>query len=351
MMFGSQVPRGADFHPPALLRNGHVQTMLASNGFRRWLLRRRKRMLDADAQPVLLDVGDGVRLQGTLTRQRTGAPARGLAVLFHGWEGSVDSIYVVQTGSRLLAEGWDVFRLNFRDHGDTHHLNAGLFHSCLIGEVVAALGMAARRYQPPSTPLVLVGFSLGGNFALRAALRAPAAGIALDYALAVCPVIDPRAGLFSIESAPWMYHWYFMRNWRESLRRKQRAFPERRYFEPADLRGNLRELTRTLVERHTDFGTLENYLDGYSVAGSRLAGLAVPTTILTARDDPVIPVADFENLVLPAQVELDIAERGGHCGFLRDWRLASFTDDYIAARLDAVVRGAVSPALVRRGVS
>jgi predicted alpha/beta-fold hydrolase len=339
MRFDPALPRGSDFHPHPLLRNGHVQTMLASNGPRRWLLRRRARALDAGAQTMLLEVGDGVRLQGAFTPQRTGQPARGLAVLFHGWEGSVDSIYVVQTGSRLLAQGWDVFRLNFRDHGDTHHLNAGLFHSCLIEEVVAAVAAAARRYRVASTPLALVGFSLGGNFALRVALHAPDAGLALDYALAVCPIIDPRQGLFSIESAPWMYEWYFMRKWRDSFKRKQDAFPQQRYFEAADLRRNLRDLTRALVERHTDFGTLENYLDGYSVAGTRLAELAVPTTILTARDDPVIPVADFEALVLPPNVELDIAERGGHCGFLRDFRFDSFTDDYIAARLAAVADG------------
>ena len=91
-------------------------------------------------------------------------------MLFHGWEGSVESTYMLQTGSRLLAEGWDVFRLNFRDHGDSHDLNEALFHSCRIDEVVHALrrhrASAGRRDRWRSA-----GFSLGGNFALRAALQ------------------------------------------------------------------------------------------------------------------------------------------------------------------------------------
>ncbi|KLD70829.1 alpha/beta hydrolase, partial [Xanthomonas hyacinthi DSM 19077] len=66
---------------------------------------------------VLVDVGQGDRLSGRYTAQATGRESRGLAILFHGWEGSVDSTYVLQTGSRLLEDGWDVFRLNFRDHG------------------------------------------------------------------------------------------------------------------------------------------------------------------------------------------------------------------------------------------
>ena len=105
------------------------------------------------------------------------AQPRALAILLHGWEGSAQSSYILHTGARLLAEGCDVFRLNFRDHGKTHHLNAGLFHSCRIDEVVGAVGEVAKRF--PERPLIIGGFSLGGNFALRVALRAPAAGIPL----------------------------------------------------------------------------------------------------------------------------------------------------------------------------
>ncbi|WP_114240945.1 YheT family hydrolase [Dyella sp. C9] len=329
------LPKGKDFLPPWPLRSGHVQTMLSSSGVRRFLLPQAAQTVLQGAEPVMVDGGDGVRLTGAYTAQRTQPRSRGLAVLFHGWEGSVDSTYVLQTGSRLLADGWDVFRLNFRDHGDSHQLNEALFHSCRIDEVVHALGDIATRY--PGRPMALAGFSLGGNFALRAALRGPAAGLPLSYALAVCPIIDPGEGLFSLEeAAPWFYQAYFMHKWRRSLQAKQAAFPHREYFELSELKQNLRGLTASLVARHTDFGSLEAYLDGYSVAGRALEGLHVPVTILTARDDPVIPVDAFEQLELPANVELDIAAYGGHCGFIRGWDMTSFTDDYIAARFNAV---------------
>jgi predicted alpha/beta-fold hydrolase len=328
-------PQGKLFRPPWPLRSGHVQTMLSSSGVRRLLLPRAAQTVLQGAESVVVDGGDGVRLTGAITTQRTGAPSRGLAVLFHGWEGSVDSTYVLQTGSRLLADGWDVFRLNFRDHGDSHHLNEALFHSCRIDEVVLALGDIARRWPRPA--LALAGFSLGGNFALRAAMHAPAAGIPLDYALAVCPIIDPSEGLFSLEeTAPWFYQAYFMHKWRRSLQAKQAAFPQQEYFELAELRQSLRGLTESLVKRHTDFGSLQAYLDGYSVAGDALTALQIPATILTARDDPVIPVGAFERLQLPPNVELDIADYGGHCGFIRGLDMTSFTDDYIAARFNAV---------------
>lgn len=329
------LPSGKDFRPRWPLTSGHIQTMLSSSGVRRQLLPGRAHSVQDGAEHVVVDGGDGVRLTGAYTAQRVQETARGLAVLFHGWEGSVDSTYVLQTGSRLLQDGWDVFRLNFRDHGDSHQLNEALFHSCRIDEVVNALADIARRY--PARPMALAGFSLGGNFALRAALRAPQAGIPLSYALAVCPIVDPGEGLFSLEeTAPWFYQAYFMHKWRRSLKTKQAAFPHREFFELAELRQSLRGLTEALVLRHTDFGSLQAYLDGYSVAGNALAGMPIRATILTAEDDPVIPVSSFRNLQLPPNVELDISRYGGHCGFISGLNMTSFTDDYIAARFNAV---------------
>ncbi|MBS0570039.1 MAG: alpha/beta fold hydrolase [Proteobacteria bacterium] len=319
------------FDPPYLLRNAHVQSVLSSSFLRRIVFRRNDATLERAAVEVILDCGNGVRLQGFHSAQDILPVARGLVVLLHGWEGSAQSNYILHTGARLLAEGCDVFRLNFRDHGNTQHLNRELFHSCRIDEVVGAVAEIARRF--PARPLIVGGFSLGGNFALRVALRAPAREIPLAWTFAVCPVISPRAGLKAIEDAPWFYEFYFMHKWRESLRRKQALFPEREFFARAELRGGLRDLTRNLVERHTQFGTLENYLDGYSIAGEALAAMAVPADILTAEDDPVIPVDNFRALKLAPSTELTIVPHGGHCGFIRDFSLNSWAEEFILARM------------------
>jgi predicted alpha/beta-fold hydrolase len=320
-----------DFRPSRGLRNPHVQSVLASSFVRRLLLRRQRKALQQASAEHLLDCGHGVRLQGFHSRQTALVKPRALVVLLHGWEGSAQSTYILHTASRLLGDGYDVFRLNFRDHGDTHHLNRELFHSCRIDEVVGAVAEVARRFG--ERPLLIGGFSLGGNFALRVALRAPAAGIPLAWVFAVCPAISPQATLGAIERSPWFYEHYFLRKWRGSLKRKQALFPHAEWFTRQEMNGNLRELTRDLVRRHTDFGTLENYLDGYSIAGDTLAALAVPATILTAADDPVIPVADFRALKLAPATELTIAEHGGHCGFIGDWRLRSWAEDFIAERM------------------
>ncbi len=319
------------FRPSRWLRNPHVQSVLASSGVRRMLYRSRRAALETHATECILDCGNDVRLQGFHTRQTSRAEPRALAVLLHGWEGSIQSSYIVHTGSRLLAEGCDVFRLNFRDHGATHHLNQELFHSCRIDEVVGAVQQISARF--PERPLIIGGFSLGGNFALRVAVRAQEAAIPLRWVFAVSPVISPHAALTSIEDAPWFYEHYFMRKWRGSLRQKQSLFPQTELFSKAELHGTMRDLTRSMVQRHTDFGSLENYLDGYSIDGDKLVTLPIPATILTAEDDPVIPVAEFRTLALAPQTELTIVPHGGHCGFISDLSLRSWAEDFLVARM------------------
>lgn len=330
----NKVPDAAAFRPSWPWRYGHAQTVLASGPLRRAAVLRWARDLRAREERVVLEAGVGVRLSGRYTGQQSQPSARGLAIIVHGWEGSADSTYVLESGARLLADGWDVFRLNLRDHGGSHVLNPGLFHSGLIDEVVVAVRALTQRYPAPR--VLIAGYSLGGNFALRVALRAPALGIALTCALAVCPVIDPGHSMCAMEAGPAIYARYFLRRWGNSLRRKQRAFPATRYFESGELRLSLRELTRVLVERHTDYAGLDGYFDAYAVNGQRLAALAVPTAILTARDDPVIPIADFEALPTPASLTLAIAPYGGHCGFLRSLSAPSFGADWLAAYAAAI---------------
>lgn len=325
----------ADFHPPRGLRSPHVQSMLASIGPRKRRALRHASVLAARARIYLLDCGDGVVLQGYLDRS-AGTP-RGLVMLLHGWEGSAESTYMLCTTRRLLDAGFAVFRLNFRDHGPTHHLNEGIFHSCRLAEVVGAARRVAELI--PVRPMLLAGFSLGGNFALRVALKAPAAGIPLARVLAVCPVVSPANGLRAMESGLGLFQHYFLKKWRRSLRRKQALFPHRYDFSDILPLRRVRRVTAALVERYSEFATIEDYLDGYSIAGERLAELPVPATLLTAADDPIIPLADFRSLRLPGDAELVVTPHGGHCGFIENRRLESWGEGFLVERLARAADG------------
>ncbi|GAA4857411.1 YheT family hydrolase [Luteimonas vadosa] len=335
--------RGSPYAPPRWLRNPHVQSVLGSSPMRR---RRGARLLAASAAETtghVVDGGDGIRLHG-LHSHLPGREAGGLALLLHGWEGSAESSYMRLTATRLLQRGFDVFRLNFRDHGDSHHLNEDLFHSNRIEEVVHAALDVRRRFLPGgddgNLPMVAAGYSLGGNFALRLALRAPAAGLPLARVAAVCPVLDPARTMLQMERGFPLYMHYFERKWRDSLLRKRKLFPQQHDFDDATLKLRMRELTDWLVQRHTDFGSLDQYFDGYTIARERLATLDVPADLLMSEDDPVIPVSDFLALELPPAAHLEIARWGGHCAFLQNARLESYAEAWVADRLAAVLPGA-----------
>ena len=134
-----------------------------------------------------------------------------------------------------------------------------------------------------------------------------------------------------------LYIRYFERKWRRSLVRKRDLFPHRHGFADDVLRLRLRALTEWMVLRHTDFATLDDYFEGYSVAGERLRGLPIPADILMSADDPVIPLRDFEQVAGFPNVQLELAAHGGHCGFIENASLDGYAERWVAARLAAAV--------------
>ena len=323
-----------DFQPPRLLRNRHLQSLLGSSGLRRHRGQRALAASGAVTGEYILDGGNGARLQGWHSHV-PGRQPRATALLLHGWEGSAESGYMRLAAARLLADGLDVVRLNFRDHGQTHHLNEELFHSNRIDEVVHATADMVRRLRVRD--LVVAGYSLGGNHALRLGLRAPGAGLPLRHIAAVCPLVDPAGTMDYMEHHARLYDWYFRRQWRNSLLRKRELFPQRFGYDNATLALDMRGLIGWLARRHAGFDSAEEYFDSYSIAGDRLAALEVPASILMAEDDPVIPIEHFRAWKLAAATGLEVARWGGHCAFVENLAGDGFSERWVAARLGAAL--------------
>ena len=200
------------FHPGWLFRNRHLQTMLGNLPPVPWLIRRRAAPLRAAATELLLDCGDGVRLQSFVTAvaRASGTALRPMAVLLHGWEGSTESGYVMSLGALLFSRGFDVLRLNLRDHGvdpSPEPRDLPLLPPAGGG---GALARIAARF--PERRLFLAGFSLGGNFMLRVAADAGAPP-SIAGAAAISPVLDPATTLDALERVLALYRRYFVRRW------------------------------------------------------------------------------------------------------------------------------------------
>jgi len=326
----AMAPDTAQFTPPGWFGNAHFQSIVPTLSLRRPLLAKRAKPMLAVSDTQIVDCGDGVRLLGHYSSQAAAGrpPARDLAILLHGWEGSADSIYVLSLGAHLFSLGCDIFRLNFRDHGPSHHLNEDLFHSCRLDEVVGAV--RSIQQSLPEKRITIAGFSLGGNFALRVAARAPEAGIKLERSAAVCPVLRPHSTMEVLESGWSIYQKYFISKWKRSLRLKQKHFPKRYDFSEILAQTSIRTMTELLVRNHSEFANLDAYLNGYAITGDTLANLAVPSHILISLDDPIIPAHDLQHLASTPHLHVTSIPQGGHCGFMDSFNKESWADRQLA---------------------
>lgn len=321
-----------DLQPHRLIRHPQIQSILASKSpqRRRWL--KAGSTMEAAAQFHELDAGDGVRLTGYLSRQAENP--RGLVVLIHGWEGHHNSTYLYSMACALYRAGYSVFRLNLRDHGGSHHLNREVFHSARIAEVVGAV--RAVQVLEPAQPLFVIGFSLGGNFSLRVGVHGPAGGVTPRLSIGICPSINPRATIMAIDQGSPMFRWYFANKWRQTVQAKVAAWPEyARYANDYLARVPMVEITARFARDQTGYGDMDAYLQAYTLTPEALMGAASPLAIITAADDPVIPVVDFANLRLTDSLRtLDITAHGGHCGFIENLQLQSWAERRVLKLLE-----------------
>ncbi len=317
------------FEPPLFLKNAHLQTILASSKLRTLGPNTMQDM----AHKQIFETAEGIKLLGYHSVQTDGQ-AKGLVILLHGWEGSTDSTYLLRCGRSLYANGYDIFRLNFRDHGDSHHLNKGIFYAVLLEEVYQAVMQAAGFSG--GRPVFLIGFSLGGNFVLRILKKCVNVPIKnLCHAVSISPVLNPQKSTAKIDRITYIRK-YFLAKWRRSLTKKQALFPN--LYDFSDVMGvkTIQALTDALLEKYSDFPTAQAYFDAYSVMGPAIADVHTPTTIVTAEDDPIIPINDFYDLKLNKHIRLVIHPHGGHNGFIAGFNLQSWYETMIIRLFDRI---------------
>lgn len=237
-------------------------------------------------------------------------PARGQIVLLHGLEGSAEAGYFASFAQEALVRGYGVHRLNMRTCGGTEDLCETMYHSGLTGDTKFILEQLKQ-------PIFLVGFSLGGNVALKLAgelgqndLLAGVCAVSTPIDLAACVrAIDKPSNI--------LYSRRFLKRLRERVRRMNMRVPQAYSLLGLDDVRTIWEFDDRFTAPLFGFGTAANYYATQS-ATNYLDSIRVPTLVISAKDDPLVPFEIYRHRAFQNNPALTLlaTNHGGHLGFL-----------------------------------
>jgi len=315
------------FRPFPGLGNPHVQTIAA---------RLRRSWLRPSYRRVRIDTDDGDFLD--LDVRDLDGPARATCLLLHGLEGCARSGYMLATAEALASHDIVTVGLNFRSCGGSPNRTLGTYHSGRTDDLQRALSWIEREF--PDVRRTAAGYSLGGNALLvhlgSAGLAAgldAAAAVSVPYELGVCAdALEQGVGK--------LYSGYFLRSLGAKLQEKAVRFPGQ-VSEHALSAGSMREFDDAFTAPVHGFESAEDYYEQCSAA-SFVDGVRVPTLLLKAEDDPLVPAVSIPHdaIMLNPLLDMELTSRGGHVGYYgrgdagkRPGWMERRVADYLSARL------------------
>jgi uncharacterized protein len=245
--------------------------------------------------------------------QRPDGPPRGEIILVHGLEGSSDAGYARSMSYAALSN----------------------YHS---GQTSDLLHVVKERRRSSGLPIYLVGFSLGGNVVLK--LTGELGDQAQGLIAATCAVstpIDLKACSIALgkpENA--IYERRFLSRLRERIHLRHQQAPEIYSLEPLQNVKKIYDFDDLYTGPLFGFGNADNYYETQS-AGRFLDKIRIPTLVVQAKDDPLIPFSFYDHPAFRENpcLKLVAVEYGGHLGFISRHRPRFWLDGLVTGWLEA----------------
>jgi predicted alpha/beta-fold hydrolase len=240
-----------------------------------------------------------------------------LVALFHGLEGSSKSHYARSLMHAVLGRGWRGAVVHFRGCSGAPNLLPRAYHSGDSAEIDWVL----RRLhaEQPAAPLFAAGVSLGGNaLAKWLGERGTDAGF-VAAAAAVCPPLDLAAANAALmRGFNRVYTRHFLATLIPAALAKLERFPGLYDADRVRAATTLHAFDDVVTAPLHGFAGAADY---YARASAKafLGGIAVPTLLLNAKNDPFLPAAALPTRAqASAMVTLEQPDEGGHVGFVAD---------------------------------
>ncbi len=314
------------FRPNRILSNSHAQTIGA------FLFPGVTNKRPSVKHVVPLADGDNIAIHDD-TPENWIAGDR-ICILVHGLCGFHGSPYMRRIAHKVNRSGVRTIRIDMRGFGDSTLISRGhvsAAHSRDIDDVVKFMHALS-----PLSKMTLVGFSLGAAILLKAlgewSHEHPRC---VDSAIAVSPPIDLHYCVVNLSKfGNRIYDLYFMRRLRNQLKYRRRHVK-------GIIDNGLNPIPRRLIHFDDQFTAPVSGFSGareyYRKASPAplLRQVSVPTLIVAAKDDPIVPIEMFDQWPMSPEIEFVTPKHGGHLGFVGrprvdpdrywlDWRISQW---------------------------
>ncbi|MDF2867474.1 MAG: putative hydrolase [Gammaproteobacteria bacterium] len=236
-------------------------------------------------------------------------------VALHGLGGSHQAGYISRLRAKIVALGYRFIALNFRGCGAGAGLAKGLYNAGCSADVLQVVQYL--KSNTPNSPLVLIGYSLGGNVALKLAGELKEqANHYFSGVIAITPPVDLAncADLMRKRSNAIFRRYYIRRLW-QTVKERHASFPELGPTPKFDMSYGFWEFDEVYTGPQSGYLNAKDYYR-HASALSMLTHISLPCKILFAADDPFIDCSVIKPINLAPPVEVLITSHGGHMGFL-----------------------------------
>lgn len=290
-----------EFQAPKWLSSPHFQTIFTN----------RFRQVSKPAyehERVELPDGDFV---DTYWTERTGGPC---VLCLPGIFGHRYVPYMRGIVNALVDKGISVVVLHYRGSLGVLNRLPQSYHSGATSDPFHVLSLIKNRN--PQSPIGVIGFSLGGNLALKMLTEDSSL---IEAAAVVSPPIDLYSCVREIQKPnAWLYQKNFMRKMRELLTIKEGQFrPLALDVEAAFKATNLFDFDDVITAPLHGFEGAKEYYTRCSTK-NKLNEIDRPTCFISSYDDPVLGDGCYPSPEeCSEQISLHLTQTGGHVGFLQ----------------------------------
>jgi len=290
------------YKPSVLFRNNHFNTAYKTLFFVDSIQYSRERLKTNDGDFVDLDIS----VVGSDT----------LVLALHGLEGSSQSKYIISVLNYLNLQNIDGAVLNFRGCSGEDNNKPYSYHSGKTDDVDLAITyfLSQNKYRN----IFLLGYSMGGNVALKYMGTSKNMPTEIKGAIAISVPCDLKGSAVALESLPnILYQNMFMKTLKEKSLLKLNKFPEANLNKEAIVNTKtFKDFDNVVTAPLFGFKNAEDYWEKNS-SKQFISEIYKPTLLINALDDSFLsescfPFTETQN---HKKVYFETPKSGGHVGF------------------------------------